>query len=520
MGNLIGSLLQRRFASFAALAVAAGMLAASGWSGEAFGANGASIALSNASARSAACKAIGVTHVYVTIRDVKAHRSGKGTAGFVSLTSGEPEQFDLLFGQAEGSEDFQENDCPIVSMGGSGLLPGKYQQIRLLIVPNGATSNSGPVISPGENACSSLGDTVYNCVMANGELSPLQIPSGAQTGIKIPSSQIARGGIVIKPGQGLDLDIDIDACQSLVVHGGGKQKAHGHGHGKGGKGPKPATYALKPVLHAGEVSLQPIIAGVVVVGTSGGPGKTVNPGTAPVPNANVWLEQLPSTPTTVGNPGPSQQNLLVTDITARTTTDSNGQFAFCPVPAGNYAIVADAPQVGGNTNPSDATITTGVTVENNGGPNGLVIPLISGSSSAAQLSSEFTTQAGPVTPGTGDDISFEIAQTVSDGVVAPVPPYSGTSTSPVTTSSNGCTLVCPVGTNCACANLVVPPDNPVISQTDGSYLAGTGSASWSIAASATQIGTTTPDCSPSSMVTNPTGAPLPQPTLSFQGCQQ
>jgi hypothetical protein len=478
---------------------------------DAFASSGVTVHLSNASARSNACKAIGVTHVYVTISDIKAHRSGKHMAGFVSLTSGEPEQFDLLFGLPESEEFFDAEDCPIVSMGGTGLLPGTYQQIRLLIVNNGATNGGEPIIPPDSNECSALGSTVYNCVEADGKLQPLTIPSGSETGIKIPSSQITKGGLKIAANQGVDLDVDIDACQSLVVHGGGK----GHGHGKG-KGGGSSTYSFKPVLHSGEVSLEPIIAGLVVAGNTSGPGERVNPGKSPVADATVWLEAAPSA-VTIGNPTPTAETAQVNEVAAATSTDSDGNFAFCPVPAGKYVIVVDSAHVLPGANPSNATITTGVTVSTSGGPNNLVIPLIGGSSPAAQLDAQLTTQAAS-SAGAGDDIAFLAAQTMAPGTQAPIPLYEGTSGSPVTTVAHGCPLVCPIGTNCACPTIAAPPDNPVIGAAGGTYTAGSGTAHWSLTGKATQIGTSTADCSPSSMITPPMASPLAKPTLSFIAC--
>ena len=64
---------------------------------------------------------------------------------------------------------------------------------------------------------------------------PLLLSSEAQTGIKIPSGQIAVGAFTIAAGQTKDLDIDFLTCVSIVQEGNGQ-------------------YRLKPVLHAGEVS--------------------------------------------------------------------------------------------------------------------------------------------------------------------------------------------------------------------------------------------------------------------------
>ncbi len=477
------------------------------------------VELSNRSRGAASCKATGVTHIFVTISDIKAHRSGKGNAGFVSLTSGAPQQFDLLFSSNEPSEAFDMADCPIVSMGGTGLPPGKYQQLSMITVANGSGSDSNPIIPAEENACSSLGNTVYNCVDTGSGLSPLTVPSGPQTGIKIPASQISRGGFSVVAGQGLDLDVDVDACRSLVVHGPHGQVRGSHGnHGKHGRPSGSASYMFKPVLHAGEVALQPIIVGNVVAGTVSS-GK-VTAGTTVVPNASVFLETEPSAPNVPeASPTAGTTSLAVNDVVAEATTDSDGNFAFCPVPVGTYDIVIDSQKVPESNNASDATITTGVTVAASGGPNDLVIPVVAGSTGAATLSPQVTTtSASP--PGTGDDIAFQGTQGFGTDSAnqAPIPLFSGSALSPVATASNGCSSACPSGTNCACFTIVMPPDNPVTGAAGETYTAGATGTNYSLFGAATKIGSTTPECTQAELVSAPHASPLPTPTLSFTGC--
>src|SRR5258708_29652934 len=65
---------------------------------------------------------------------------------------------------------------------------------------------------------------------------PLLLSGESQTGIKIPSGQIAGGQFTVTAGQTEDLDIDFNACASIVSEGNGQ-------------------FRLKPVLHSGEVSL-------------------------------------------------------------------------------------------------------------------------------------------------------------------------------------------------------------------------------------------------------------------------
>jgi Domain of unknown function (DUF4382) len=475
--------------------------------------------LSNSSARGGVCKANNIAHIYVTIADVKAHRKGEG-GGFPSLIGNpSPQQFDLMFASDESTEGIGSADCPIVGLGGTGLLPGKYRQIRLITVDNGTP---GPVIAPGDNACDSLGDTVYNCVDAGGQLFPLKIPSGSKTGLKIPPGQVGHGGLKIADGQSVDLDIDVNPCKSLVVHGAGN--THGRGKHKGGGGS--ASYSMKPTLHSGAISLNPIITGQVVTGTSGGPGTTVTPGATPVAGASVWLEEDAAQSVGVGDPefdsgdAPVPANTVV----ASATTDSNGNFALCPVPVGNYDIVVDAdagvlPTPA--TNPSDATITTGVTVTANSGVGAITIPLIEGTAAAVTLASEVTTQKDISTAGNGDDIEFFGTQGFGGNTPvnqAIIPPYSGTSLEPQTTVADGCGSTCDSNTNCVCFNVAMPSDNPVTGAAGGPYTSGSGTTNYSLLGNANVIGTTTPACAPSQLITLPGASPLVQPTLSFTGC--
>ena len=165
------------------------------------------------------------SHVYVTITDVKANMSASANSsdsGWVDLTpnlSKSPMQVDLL-GQAN-------NHCFLATLGDNlQLQAGTYQQIRLILASNTATSVSG-------NMCGSAN----NCVVlaSNSSVHPIQLSSEAQTGIKIPAGQIDSGGFTVSAGKTSDLDINFNTCSSLVVEGNGQ-------------------YRLKPVLHAGEVS--------------------------------------------------------------------------------------------------------------------------------------------------------------------------------------------------------------------------------------------------------------------------
>src|SRR2546429_101376 len=140
-------------------------------------------------------------HVYVTVNDVLIHQSASASAndaGWIHLASGlkdNPLQVDLL-GVA--------NQCFLAMLGSAEIEPGTYQQIRVVLAPNSASVNN--------NKCGN----VANCLMLTSDPSntpqALQLSSETQTGIKIPSGQIAGGSFTVGSGQTKDLNIDSDAC--------------------------------------------------------------------------------------------------------------------------------------------------------------------------------------------------------------------------------------------------------------------------------------------------------------------
>ncbi len=165
----------------------------------------------------------------------------------------------------------------------------------------------------------SLPGSPANCVIlsADNSVHALTLISEAQSGLKIPSGQIAGRNFTIGAGETKDLDIDFNACASIVPTGSGK-------------------FMLKPVLHAGEVGLSSAINGTVIDSTTDKPivgGTTV-----------VALEQ--------------KDGGGVDRVILSTLTDAKGNFALCPVPAGSYDLVVAA--VNGVGIFYAATVTTGV----------------------------------------------------------------------------------------------------------------------------------------------------------------
>jgi Domain of unknown function (DUF4382) len=230
-------------------------------------------------------------HIYVTITDVAIHTSataGNSDAGWVDLTpnlNSAPVQVDLL--------NIPTNGCFLATLGTAGIPAGTYQQIRLKL----ATNNT-PV--SGTNPCGA----VANCAVLSGSVFPLQLNSQANTGIKIPSGQIAGGNFTIAAGQTKDLNIDFDGCASVLLQTGTGQ------------------YMLKPVLHAGEVSTTNSTAIV---------GRLVNQSGTPITGkAVVALEQ--------------KDGAGVDRMVMQVATDPvTGAFVFCPVTGtGTFDVVAVA----------------------------------------------------------------------------------------------------------------------------------------------------------------------------------
>ena len=508
--RLASSLLTFCLVALGGLVLGIGHWGPRGVAGASSGSGSIAVHMSNRSHNSAACKASNLAHVYVTVGSVMAQISGHGS---VDLTQGDkPVQIDLLSDPS--------TDCMLADLGGaSGLPSGKYQQIRVIIADTATLAN---------NACSSLGKDVVNCVqLTDNSFAPLGLTSTDKTGIKIPPGQFGGGGLNLAPGEGVDLDIDFNACQSIVATGATKKGSHGHG----GSG----KFMLKPTLNASEIGLSPLIAGSVKLSAVSG-STVATPGSTPAAGANVWLEQIPAAANfTEGTPAASPSatpGVSVNNVVAETTSDANGDFVFCPVPAGTYEIVTDSnPTASLGNVPSDGTIATGVTVTSKGGPNNLVVPMISqpaASASPSSLSGEFTTTVDGTNAGSGDDILFGGTQSFNSGAnQAKVPPLTGTGSNPVTTGPGvgKCASGTAINCNMATFTLAVPDGNPVIgaaNATGGGYAApAAGDVNYAIIGTASVKGSATSACSPSKLTTaslDVTASPLPTPTLSFTGC--
>lgn len=426
-------------------------------------------------------------HVYVSIRSVQAHISaaaGDDTPGWQELVPAlntDPMQIDLF---AAGP-----NACLLAMLGSNTSLPvGTYQQIRLLLVAN--DGGGGPV--PMNNACGNQG---FNCVVLNdGSIHEIQLSSQANTGLKIPPGQIQGGPITVAADQSVDLNIDFNACKSLIQEGNGE-------------------FRLKPVLTAGQVSTNNTgISGQVVDSVTGMPivGGTVL----------VALEQ--------------QVNMAGPDVIFRdTAADSNGDFVFCPLPAGaTFDVVVVA--INGAGVAYDATVAIGVP----GGTKLTTIPLVaeSGASSAPGTIQGFVTATTGSMPASVDAaVSAFQSVPIGGGTVRLVTvPAEGNSTANLSVDSNAtCRVSAPLNTNCAQYKLIEPASNPSVGIFSGGNITysppAAGNVLYTIGASAAvPLSGGTPDCSQPSMTTNldSTGNPLKVTAgtavtameLDFTGC--
>jgi hypothetical protein len=427
------------------------------------------------------------THVWITITKVTANISsnaGTNDSGWTTLLdlTSSPKQIDLL--------SLNSTTCVLTELGSTtGLPPGNYQQIRLYLLANDA---SGAGVSA--NNCGSAG---FNCVGIVGRgLAELQLSGESETGIKIPAAQLAGGGLNLVAGQSADLNIDFSTCESIVQEGNG-------------------VYRLKPVLHAGEVSLN----------TNSISGTVVDSDTkAPVANAMVLVEQ----PDAGG----------IDRVVESALSASDGTFIFCPLAAGNYdVVVAAASPTPVSLPPIGVATTYNATVTFNT-PTGasITIPLVAESktgmsSSPAQLAGTITSAGAQAV---GVDVSVSVLQQAAPAggsVVEFTVPAFPASVSEVETASSS---ACPTGTACATYTLYVPASNPSVgtySSTGTTYsLPQPGNVPYTADAQAFGAdGSNTPDCSPSDVNTssNAGGGPLQAEagtavsvkTLVFSGCQ-
>jgi hypothetical protein len=412
------------------------------------------------------------SHVFVTVTEVQASTSSdtNATSGFVDLTPGlKPTQIDLL-GSPNGV-------CLLAALGANVQVPaGSYEQFRVILLANNMASQVT------NNQC---GPTAANCVVlaANNSVQTLLLSSEAQTGIKIPASQIAGGQFMVPAGQTVDLVIDFNACASIVIQGNGQ-------------------YRLKPVLHAGEVSATAsTIKGTVVDSLT----KLALVGGTVI----VALEQ---------NQGGIDRVIM------QTTADAGGNFTFCPVATGTYDVVAVG--INGAGVAYAATVITGVPQGTTMGQVSLVAET-STPATQAMLQGQVTSSTGSA--GTVADLTVSALQPISGTVMATIPlVQQGSATASLTTAAG---VSCPANTDCVSYTLGVPAANPFVGAFGGTTpISAAGAVTYSVDALAFVPGMGgTQDCSPNELTTNMTTTNTPlavtpgntsnPATLAFTGCQ-
>jgi hypothetical protein len=415
------------------------------------------------------------SHVFVTVTDVEIHTSanaGPNDSGWVDLTpnlKNSPQQVDLL-SQAS-------TECFLAMLGSkTEIQAGSYQQIRVFLAPDN-TSISG-------NQCSSAPGNPANCLVlaADNTVHALTLASEAQSGLKIPSGQIAGGSFTIAGGQTKDLDIDFNACASIVVTGNGR-------------------FILKPVLHGGEVGLSSAINGTVIDSSTGKPivgGTTV-----------VALEQ--------------KDGSGVDRVILSTLSDANGNFALCPVPAGSYDLVVVA--VNGAGVFYAATVTTGVQASTAVG-NIPVTPEPSNGANTGPASLTGVAQTGGSSGAVSEIVTLSALQTVGingSNVLVTIPLVQQSIATANVTTASGAT--CTGGFDCTDFTLAVPGVNAFVGSFSGGgtqYIQGTGTASYNVDGQPVPLADGTPVCGQpevkSSAVTVTPGNSFPVGTLSFTSC--
>jgi Domain of unknown function (DUF4382) len=426
--------------------------------------------------------------VWVTVTDVQANMSstaGPTDSGWVDLTPNlTPTPVDLLGPAVDG--------CFLAQLGDAlELQAGTYQQIRVKLAPNsGKSYNSN---------CSNAN----NCVVLSSDTStsyPLLLSSEAQTGIKIPASQISGGGVTIAAGQTRDLDIDFNTCVSILKEGNGQ-------------------YRLKPVLHAGVVSLTSNSINGTVVDAS-----TENPVAGMV---TVTLEQKDAN---------GIDRIIVPPTLI--TVNADGTFVICPVTEGDtnstYDVVVTGVEADGKTMYAPS-IVTGVSPGSTVGTIKLNPPTAAlATASSATLTGAVNSVSGSANTSTGvavDVVASALEQVNSTWYTIPLPMVTGQTSSQLalTTAANSTTNPCtPTSAYCANYTMILPSSGAYIGSwsSSGTTLSEPALlATYETDAIASNTSTGELDCSVSDQQSTPTTqltgtGPFTAtvPTITFLSC--
>ena len=278
-------------------------------------------------------------------------------------------------------------------------------------------------------------------LFGSSELHILELSSQAQDGIKIPPGRIAGGAISLEVGQTADINIEFSGCDSVVRQG-------------------MNSYRLLPTLHAGEVT----------VGVEAISGRIVDMGTMlPLPAGAVII---------VSAQQPDAEDARINRVVFQTLANPvEGTFRLCPMPNGDYDLVAAAVDAAGIS--YHATVTFAVPSGTDVGD----IPLAP-ADVAATIEGQVTTTDPDSNP-TSADIQLAARQGATpDGgsEVSVVIPVFEVSISNVATAAAVAPATCPAGTHCASYTLVVPSGNPKVGTFDaaGTTLCCSGHAAGSL----------------------------------------
>ncbi len=157
--------------------------------------------------------ACGFDHVFVTVDRVRVHTDPNANVngtGWIDVVVSPARRIDLL----------SLTNGVLTNLGQTPLPAGTYQQIRLVLVPNGAGASANSVVPTG------------------GTEQALDTPSAVQSGIKINRPFTVAANTLS------DLVLDFDACKSVVTRGNG-------------------TFGLKPVVTAVPTVVSGAVTGVV-----------------------------------------------------------------------------------------------------------------------------------------------------------------------------------------------------------------------------------------------------------------
>jgi hypothetical protein len=418
------------------------------------------------------------SHIYVSISDVQISTNATAPAGdpsFVDLTpdlKSTPVQVDLL-----GAP----NQCFLATLAsGLTVTSGNYAQVRVVL----AADSTGPNI-PG-NHCG----LAANCVILTSDLlnTPHPIQLGAETaqGIAIGPNQIAGGSFNATSNPPQTLNLNFDACASIVALGSNQ-------------------FRLRPVIFAGDAgSAAASISGQLVDSAS----------LKPVPSGQftVALEQ--------------KDSRLVDRVMMETVADSQGNFAFCPVPAGTFDIVASGLRTDTKATyaPTAALAVSSATALGQ-------VPMTAVSSSpnqAASLSGAVQMQ-GISNPPASADMTISALQLVTSSGLGSVNLTIPFLQSPASTITLATQAGCTPNTDCAVFNLVVPPANVFFGQFSAggtSYSQSSGLVTYSAEGTAAVPGSGgSADCNPSfaaapaTNVTPDANVNLTNQPLAFTSCQ-